>query len=116
MFQRADNHEYFLLQALSAAHNVIIYIWNMISLMRKPLCTAPDDFSVSPLLALLPRKGNAGKLSVLGSSLYARFEKVAGLRREIGDSADKAAIKRLSVEEAMLRQVLEWLEMNIQGS
>jgi len=81
--------------------------------MKRSVCSEPEDFSVSPLLALLPRKGNAGKLALLTSSLYARYEKVSGLRRDLGDAAEKNTVKKLLAEEGMLRQVLEWLEVKI---
>ena len=81
--------------------------------MKTPLSAPPDDFSLSPLLALLPKKGDAGKLSLLTTSLYARHEKVAALKKEMGESGDKNAAKKISAEEAMLRQVLEWLELNL---
>ncbi len=81
--------------------------------MKRSVCAEPEDFSISPLLALLPRKGNPGKLAFLTSSLYARYEKVTGLRRELGETSDKNLLKKLLAEESMLRQVLEWLEVKI---
>jgi len=76
--------------------------------MRRPLVTPPDAFSQSPLLALLPVRGRIGRLEALTSSLYARYEKVAALRSEVG-TGDREAVRRLAAEESMLKQVLEWL-------
>lgn len=81
--------------------------------MRRPLCSPPEDFAISPLLVLLPSRGNPGNLAGLTSSLYARYEKVAALHRDLGESQDKQAAKRILAEEAMLKQVLEWLEVTI---
>ena len=66
----------------------------------------PEAFSLSPLLALLPEGGNLYRLETLVSSLYARQEKVEGLRTE---APDRESERRYSVEAAMLRQILEWL-------
>jgi len=81
--------------------------------VKRPFQATPEDFSISPLLTILPKKGNTGNLSLFTSSLYARFEKVRELREEISDSEDKNSIKKVLAEEAMLKQVLEWLEVNI---
>jgi hypothetical protein len=69
----------------------------------------PDNFSVSPLLILLPRVGNVGRLETLVSPLYARFEKVNRLLDELDDSSSAEARKRLVGEQAMLKQVLDWV-------
>ena len=81
--------------------------------MRKTMFSPPEDFSLSPLLAILPSKGNAAKLSEMNSSLYARYEKVAMLHKELADLADKSSVKRIISEELMLKHVLEWLEVKI---
>jgi hypothetical protein len=78
--------------------------------MKKSICSPPDPFSLAPLLALLPVKGQVGKLEALTSSLYARFEKVQGLQRELeGANEPIEGTRRAAAEAAMLRQVLDWL-------
>jgi hypothetical protein len=69
----------------------------------------PDNFSVSPLLILLPRIGSVGRLETLVSPLYARYEKVSQLLSELDDSATSESRKRLVGEQAMLKQVLDWV-------
>jgi hypothetical protein len=66
----------------------------------------PEPFSLSPLLALLPDVGEIGRLEALVSSLYARQEKVEGLRAE---ASEKEVERTYAAESAMLRQILEWL-------
>jgi hypothetical protein len=68
----------------------------------------PDNFSVSPLLILLPRIGDAGRLETLVSPLYARYEKVSRLLQELDETASAEARKGLMGEQAMLKQVLDW--------
>lgn len=76
--------------------------------MKKSSFVSPDEFASSPLLGILPTYGDVGKLSALMSSLYARFEKVNNLlERENVDSVDLR--RRLLVEQAMLKQVLDWV-------
>lgn len=81
--------------------------------MGRPHFSAPDSFSLFPMLALLPVRGSLKRLEQLTSSLYARYEKVTNLRKEIGvaGEVDREVDKRLVSEEAMLRQVLDWLEL-----
>lgn len=76
--------------------------------MKRQLYSAPDSFSILPLLALLPSKSQAGRLHELTSSLYARFEKVQALINE-SSSAGAEAPKRLNAELNMLKLVLDWL-------
>ena len=78
---------------------------------RRSLYSPPDAFSLSPLLSLLPVRGRVGGLAALTSSLYARYEKVQRLHREVGTDADRAAYRRYAAEEAMLKQVLDWLAL-----
>jgi hypothetical protein len=77
--------------------------------MKRSLYSPPESFSIAPLLALLPVRGKIGKLESLTSSLFARFEKVAALRADLGAEVDRETVKRLTAEEAMLKQVLDWL-------
>jgi hypothetical protein len=70
---------------------------------------APEPFSLSPLLSLLPAVGSVARLEGLVSSLFARFEAVEALR-EGADSEDVRA--RLTQESAMLRQILDWLAVS----
>lgn len=76
--------------------------------MKRNLYSAPEAFSISPLLALLPVKGQISKLSGLTASFYARYEKVRGLLAELG-SADPEMKRRLNAEFVMLKQVLDFL-------
>jgi hypothetical protein len=77
--------------------------------MRRSLFSAPDSFSLLPLLALLPVAGKVGKLEALTSSVYARYENVVLMQRELQGTDEEEALKRFAAEEAMLRQVLDWL-------
>lgn len=49
----------------------------------------------------------------LTSSLFARFEKVRALKVELGANpegeAGRSGVRRLAAEEAMLKEVLDWL-------
>jgi len=73
---------------------------------KRSLFSPPDDFSISPLLSLLPTRGDVNRLSSLNASLFARHEKVVNSTSRGGEDS-----KRIASEEAMLRQVLEWLEI-----
>lgn len=77
--------------------------------MKKSLFSQPDTFSISPLLALLPVMGNLQKLDQLSASLYARYEKVAALKKNV-DSND-LAYKNFIAEQEMLKQVLDYLNI-----
>jgi hypothetical protein len=77
--------------------------------MKKSLLSPPDPFGLSPLVLLLPVIGRVGGLSPLTSSLFARFEKVQGLKDELSTEPDRAAFRRLAAEESMLKEVLDWL-------
>lgn len=79
--------------------------------MKKSILTPPDDFSLSPLLSLLPVKGKVGRLEALTSSLFARYEKVMADLRENDSEKEGTKHRRLSAEGEMLKQVLEWLEV-----
>ena len=47
------------------------------------------------------------------SSLYARYEKVqAALKKSGAENGPSETQRRLLAEEAMLRQVLDWLSVN----
>lgn len=78
---------------------------------RKPIYSAPDPFSISPLLALLPVKGNVGALTALTPSFYARYERVVGLQKEFEGEEHKTMQKKLHAEHEMLRQILDWLKV-----
>jgi len=64
---------------------------------------------MAPLLVLLPRAGSSGRLETLVSPLYARFEKVSRLVDDLDDSSSAEMRKRLVSEQAMLKQVLDWV-------
>ena len=80
--------------------------------MKRSIISPPDSFSIAPLLALLPVRGRIGKLESLTSSLFARYEKVSALRSNLGNEVEREMVKRLDAEEAMLKQVLDWLAVN----
>ena len=83
--------------------------------MKRPIFAPPDSFSLSPLLALLPVKGQISKLEGLKTSFFARFEKVRGLLHELDAASSADLYARLSHEQAMLKEVLTWLEVNLEG-
>lgn len=80
--------------------------------MTGKLSAPPDPFSLSPLLALLPEEGSAMRLHALSTSLFARHESVEALRSR---GENKEIERRCLVEGAMLRQVLDWLELRKLG-
>lgn len=84
--------------------------------MKKSLCSSPEPFSLSPLLALLPVRGQVGKLETLTSSLFARFEKVSALQRELDEQQSPGVGRRSAAEAAMLRHVLDWLAVKPGGT
>jgi hypothetical protein len=69
----------------------------------------PESASLSPLLSLVPSRGRVARLDGLTPSLYARYEGVAAMYKEIVASGGREEGKRFANEEAMLRTVLEWL-------
>lgn len=82
--------------------------------MKRPSLSPPDAFSISPLLALLPVEGEVSKLEELTSSLYARYEKVSVMKRDLGQGVTEHH-KRIWAEEAMLKQVMDWLSVRVDG-
>ncbi|MBX7137408.1 MAG: hypothetical protein K1X83_05440 [Oligoflexia bacterium] len=83
--------------------------------MKRSIFDPPEAFSLSPLLALLPQKGQLSKLETLSASLFARYERVTGLLGEIAAGSSPELETRLSREQNMLRQVLEWLNIKPEG-
>jgi len=81
--------------------------------MNKNPFDVVEPFALSPLLSLLPSMGGFGKLETLMSSFYARYENVQSLKAEGDQSRDQ---KILAAEEAMLRQVLDWLALTPGGT
>lgn len=79
--------------------------------MKRSITGAPEPFALAPLLALLPVEGKLGKLESLTSSLYARYEKSQSVLRELGRGTNSAERQRYAAEEAMLKQVLDWLAL-----
>jgi hypothetical protein len=80
--------------------------------MASKTSSAPDPFSLSPLFAILPEEGSLKRLQSLSSSLFARHEKVESLRSE---SKSKDMERRFGSEAAMLKQILDWLEVTRPG-
>lgn len=76
--------------------------------MKRKLSIPPDMFAVSPMLALLPVLGQVGELDQLTTFFYARYEKVKTLIDNTGDNPNQ---RPLVAELAMLKQVLEWLNV-----
>ena len=79
--------------------------------MRRSIFSPPDDFAIAPLLSLLPIRGKVGRLEALTSSLFARYEKVSSQLEESQGDSSSVNSRKLSAEEAMLKQVLDWLEV-----
>ena len=78
--------------------------------MKRTIFGTPDLFSRSPMLSLLPVLSKVEEIEGLSPFFFARFEKIQSLRKELaarGDAAD--ALKNLTIELNMLRQVLDWL-------
>lgn len=76
--------------------------------MRKSLFAVPEDFSLFPLLVMLPRRGNIDQIKQLTSAFYARFERVQSRKRALEYDSDSELRQRLNAEEIMLTKVLEW--------
>ena len=82
--------------------------------MNKPIFSGPEEFGLSPLLSMLPVRGKVKRLEGLTASLYARHEKVVALKKALADTEDAVeSQRRVSAEERMLRQVLDWLEVTV---
>ena len=77
--------------------------------MKSPLYSPPEPFSLQPLLSFLPVKGSVVELRKMTASLYARYEKVAVLKRGLGNNALGETSQRIIAEEGMLKQILDWL-------
>jgi hypothetical protein len=73
---------------------------------------SPESFSLSPLLSLLPNLGSVARLEGLVSSLFARYESVGAL---LAGAETTELRTRLEHESAMLRQILDWLEVQPEG-
>jgi len=80
--------------------------------MKRLLYSSPEPFSLSPLLSLLPVMGKMGELEKLTASLYARYEKAAALKESLNTGSGQEGHQRIFAEEAMLKQILEWLSVN----
>ncbi|NLF25379.1 MAG: hypothetical protein GX589_06940 [Deltaproteobacteria bacterium] len=78
-------------------------------MIKRPLYSPPEPFSLQPLLSFLPVKGSVVELRKTTSALYARYEKVAALRKGLGDASSGESSRRLALEEQMLKQILDWL-------
>jgi hypothetical protein len=66
-----------------------------------------EAFSLAPLLSIIPGDGGTDRLESFTASFFARYEKVRDLRSASGVSKD--VDRHYASEEAMLRQVLDWL-------
>ncbi|MBX7145125.1 MAG: hypothetical protein K1X79_11790 [Oligoflexia bacterium] len=80
--------------------------------MKRSLMSAPESFTLAPLLALLPSRGDVSKIESLTPSLFARYEKVLAFQRECAQNPELAdSSRRFFAESAMLRTVLDWLQV-----
>lgn len=73
----------------------------------------PDPFSLAPLVALLPERGDLSRLTGRVPSLFARFESVDRLR---ADATERDVERSYAVEAAMLRNILDWLAVKPGGA
>ncbi len=69
---------------------------------------SPESFSLSPLVSLLPQLGSVARLEGLVSSLFARYESVQTI---LDNGATTELRGRLGEEADMLKQILDWLEV-----
>jgi hypothetical protein len=72
----------------------------------------PDSFALAPFIALLPVIGKLSHLEQLSASLFARYEKVLMLRKEVMSDDNRDLMRRLVAEEEMLKVTLDWLSRN----
>lgn len=72
--------------------------------MSQELFNPPGDFGLSPLIACLPATADSRQVAAVRDLLVSRFERVA---QEV-----KKGKRQSDSEYAMLRQVLEWLEVD----
>lgn len=77
--------------------------------MRRSLFSAPEDFTLFPLLVLLPNCGELHDIKRLTSALFARLERVRGRKLGLQAGGSLETKNKLVVEELMLTKVLEWL-------
>lgn len=83
---------------------------------HKPLFEPSDPTTVYPLFTMLPARGSALKLRGLTSSLFVRHERIRQLINEPEKGEVSSDVRRRYLtEEAMLRQVLEWLGADVSG-
>lgn len=83
--------------------------------MKRPLYSPPEAFSLQPLLTFLPVRGSVAELKKMNASLYARYEKVSALKKGLVGEAGSGAQQRVLAEEAMLKQVLDWLALSAEA-
>jgi hypothetical protein len=74
-----------------------------------PDYSQPDEFTIAPLLILVPPKGDVNALEGFATSLYARFEKLSLTIRELERGGQVGSLERFSIERDMIREVLAWL-------
>lgn len=105
--------------------------------MKRSLMSGSEEFSLSPMLGILPRglahsgslanratnmtgssagpaSGRSPNLQSLAPSLFARYEKVLALKQasstsQAGGATSDEMRKRLLAEEQMLKTLLDWL-------
>ena len=70
----------------------------------------PDEFSSAPILCLLPSVGDSNKLASFSSSMFARFEKLNQVVKELSHDRSSVVLERFIDERDMLKEVLDWLK------
>jgi hypothetical protein len=83
--------------------------------MKRSIYSAPDNFSISPYLSLLPSQGSIGCLEQISNSIFARLESVQVAKRNMQLTGDNSGMRGLQAEETMLKHVLDWLAMSTEG-
>ena len=93
--------------------------------MKRSPFAGPDAFSLSPLLALLPACVGSKSLelidrhqlrtgassSAFAAAYYARYERVRADLQRLDRTVEPDVQKSLDAEEKMLKELLDWLEM-----
>jgi hypothetical protein len=84
--------------------------------MKKAIFSRPDPYGLAPFTLLLPAGADISRLQGFTSSLFARYERVSALIKELESQnpPEEGAIEagKLAAEEAMLKQVLDYLSLS----
>jgi len=74
----------------------------------------PDPCSLSPLIFLLPDLGSVNDLKQMTNAMFARYDKVKSAKKNLTSTENSSELKKLSCEELMLKDVLDWLSFEKQ--